>query len=118
MRKPAAPRAKLSPQPALAVDFDGTLQLSDLNWEGIIWMLRAHPLACLSLLYIMLRRGRAAFKMELQRHAEVDGWLPQLPWDERMVELMAEAKKRGREVIVATGSPQRLVSKILKSANL
>lgn len=119
MPKPSrTPTHKPDQAIALAVDFDGTLQLSDLNWEGIIWLLRAKPWACLMLLVTLMRQGKVAFKLELQRHAEEAHWLPALPWDPRMVELMAEAKQQGREVIVATGSSQSMVVRILRQAKL
>ncbi|MCP5405832.1 MAG: UbiA family prenyltransferase [Pseudomonadaceae bacterium] len=96
----------------LVVDFDGTLHRSDLTWEAIAWAMR-HDWRLLWLaVFAYLRHGRAAAKLVLEDHL-LGHWHPDLPLDERTADLLREAQARGRRVVVATGSPQRLVMQVL-----
>lgn len=99
----------------LVVDFDGTMHLSDLNWEGIVWLLKTRPWLALRLGAIMLTRGRAAMKLQLEAWAEQYGWLPSLPWESRVLERAAAEAASGRQVVVVTGSTTKLVEKILRA---
>lgn len=101
----------------LVVDFDGTLHRSDLTWEALAWAAR-HDWWLLGMaLWTYARNGRAACKLLLEDHL-LGHWQPDLPLDERMLELMRKAQTEGRRVVVATGSPQRLVMQVLEPHRL
>lgn len=97
----------------LVVDFDGTLQFSDVNAEGMAWLLRHRPWACVVLAWLLLTQGRAAAKLQLQEWAAKEKWVPPVPLDGRVLALMGEARQAGREVLVVTGSTEKLVAAIL-----
>ena len=116
-RKKAAPRAKAAAVP-LAVDFDGTLQLSDMNWEGFVWLLKRRPWACVMMIWLLATQGRGVMKMAMQEWAERWHWVPRVPLDGRVVKLMEVAKAEGREVVVVTGSAERLVAATMQKMHL
>lgn len=101
----------------LVVDFDGTLQRSDLTWEALAWAARYDGWLLLMAVWTYLREGRAACKLLLEDHL-LGHWFPDLPLDERVLDLLRQAEARGRRVVVATGSPQRLVTQVLESSGL
>ncbi len=102
----------------LIVDFDGTMHLSDLTWEGVFWVARTRPWMLIKLGWLHLRQGRAAMKLALESLAEKYDWVPVLPWEDRVLERIAEEKARGRTVIVVTGSTTRLVKRAVAAKGL
>ncbi len=102
----------------LVVDFDGTMHLSDLTWEGVFWVLKTRPWVLGKLGWLYLRHGRAAMKLALENLAEAYDWVPVLPWEDRVLERIAQEKARGRTVVVVTGSTTRLVKKAVAAKGL
>ncbi len=102
----------------LIVDFDGTMQLSDLTLEGLLWVLKTRPWLLLKLIWLHLTKGRAAMKLTLEQMAEKYDWVPVLPWEERVLERIAQEKARGRTVVVVTGSTTRLVKRAIADKGL
>ena len=87
----------------LCVDCDGTLIRTDLLHEGLLLLVKQAPLALL-LLPFWLLRGKAYFK---QRVAErVAFRWENLPYRQRVLELMQAARAEARPVLLATASPK------------
>lgn len=102
----------------LVVDFDGTMHLNDLNLEAVGWLLWNKPLLLMKLLWIYGFKGRAAMKLRMEEHLEQAGWLPGLLWDEGVLKRIAAEQAKGREVVVVTGSTEKLVKRILAAKGL
>ncbi|MFW5432415.1 MAG: UbiA family prenyltransferase [Methylophilaceae bacterium] len=86
----------------LCVDCDHTLIATDLLYEAFFLMLKQYPLG-LFLLPFWLLKGKAHLKQRLAEKVSFD-WST-LPYREEVVELIEEAKKNKRKVILATASP-------------
>ncbi|MDR1461740.1 MAG: UbiA family prenyltransferase [Azoarcus sp.] len=93
----------------LVVDLDGTLLRSDLLAETGLLFARSHPLRLL-LPFLWLMKGRAAVKHELAAHAEID--VAALPYDEKVLSFIRDARAAGRRVTLATASCQKLAGQI------
>lgn len=102
----------------LIVDFDGTMHLSDLTWEGLFWVCKTRPWMLGKFAWLYLTKGRAAMKLALETFAENYDWTPVLPWEDRVLERIAAEKARGRTVVVVTGSTTRLVKKAVTAKGL
>ncbi|RYG57735.1 MAG: hypothetical protein EON60_14210 [Alphaproteobacteria bacterium] len=102
----------------LIVDFDGTMHLSDLTWEGVFWVLKTRPWMLVKFGWLYVRHGRAAMKLALETYAEKYDWVPVLPWEDRVLERIAEEKARGRTVVVVTGSTTKLVKRAVTAKGL
>lgn len=102
----------------LVVDFDGTMHLSDLTWEGVFWVVKTRPWMLVKLGWLYLWRGKATMKLELESLAEKYDWIPVLPWEDRVLERIAQEKARGRTVVVVTGSTTRLVKRAVVAKGL
>ncbi|TKW61758.1 MAG: hypothetical protein DI628_03810 [Blastochloris viridis] len=102
----------------LIVDFDGTMQLSDLTLEGLLWVLTTRPWLLVKLIWLHITQGRAAMKLTLEQMAEKYDWVPVLPWEERVLERIAQEKARGRTVVVVTGSTTKLVKRAITDKGL
>lgn len=102
----------------LVVDFDGTMHLSDLTWEGIFWVVRTRPWLLIKLGWLHLTRGRAAMKLALDTLAENLDWIPVLPWEDRVLERIAAEKAAGRTVVIVTGSTTKLVKRVVAAKGL
>lgn len=94
---------------AFVVDLDGTLIRSDLLVESAFAFVGADPLRVVSLAR-WLRRGKAALKDGIAAETEID--VAHLPYDERVLALMEEARARGRKVYVASASNERYVAAV------
>lgn len=92
---------------ALIVDIDGSLLRTDMLFECFWAALGRHPVQCLIVLWKHLF-DRALLKQQLAGLAELDVDL--LPVRPVIVEMIARAKRDRREVILASGSDQTLVS--------
>ncbi len=95
-----------APVPPLVVDLDGTLIQTDLLLESLFAYLGAHPFRILSLASA-LSHGKAALKAEIARYAAIDP--ARLPYDERVLSLIREARGKGGQVFLASASNERLV---------
>jgi 4-hydroxybenzoate polyprenyltransferase/phosphoserine phosphatase len=96
-------------EPPLVVDLDGTLLRTDLLVECGLLFLRDQPHRLLAPLQ-WLSRGKAALKHALAHETELD--VSVLPYDEAVIELIRTERGRGRRVVLATASHQRLAERI------
>lgn len=86
----------------LCVDCDGTLIATDLLYEAFFLMLKQYPLG-LFLLPFWLLKGKAHLKQRLAEKVTFN-W-ETLPYREKVIQLINEAKSNDRKVVLATASP-------------
>lgn len=91
--------------PTLVVDLDGTLLPTDLLHESTLRLLKRKPWAAL-LLPFWLLRGRAYLKYKIAAASDLD--CSTLPFNEELLAWLIEEKSRGRRLVLATGSNQKL----------
>jgi phosphoserine phosphatase len=109
---PATPPERPVP---LVVDLDGTLVRTDLLLESLFMLAKRSPHHLL-LLPVWLARGRAALKRELVRRAPPD--VTTLPYRRPLIERLAEEKRRGRRVVLATAADATLAAKVAQHLGL
>lgn len=100
----ASERAAIINARPLFVDLDGTLIGTDLLHEGFIRALRRDP-SVLFKTFGWIKRGLATFKHEIAQRAPVDA--ATLPYREAFVAWLIAERARGRQVILATASPEQ-----------
>ena len=88
--------------PPLVVDLDGTLIKSDLLFEGLILLLRKHPLYFFNL-FIWFLHGKVRLKEEIFKRVRIDPAL--LPYNTDFLDFLKSEKENGKELILATASP-------------
>ncbi len=109
IRQRAAAEA-VSVQPrALAVDLDGTLCRSDTLVEALLTLVKRRPLALLSA-PLWLVRGKAHFKAEVARRADLD--VETLPFNSGLVSWLREEQAAGRRLVLATGADSRIADAV------
>lgn len=101
--------------PPLIVDLDGTLIRTDLLVESLFAYLGADPLRILSLA-AALRNGKAPFKAEIARRVAIDP--AHLPYDERVLSLIRDARDNGGRVYLASASNERYVRDVAEHLGL
>ena len=101
--------------PPLVVDLDGTLIRTDLLVESVFAYLGADPLRVLSLASA-LRSGKASFKAEIARRVAIDP--AHLPYDERVMSLIRDARENGGRVFLASASNERYVRDVAEHLGL
>jgi 4-hydroxybenzoate polyprenyltransferase/phosphoserine phosphatase len=101
--------------PPLVVDLDGTLIRSDLLVESFFAYLGAEPLRFLSLA-MALRKGKAPLKAEIAHRVAIDP--AHLPYDERVLSLIREARDKGGRVFLASASNERYVREVAEHLGL
>ncbi|MBL8705859.1 MAG: UbiA family prenyltransferase [Rhodospirillales bacterium] len=92
----------------LCVDLDGTLIRSDTLVEGIGHLLgdwRSWPGLALA-----FSRGKAGLKQHVAAAAGIDAAL--LPYDERVIALIRDARTAGREVALVTAADRRIADAV------
>jgi 4-hydroxybenzoate polyprenyltransferase len=99
----------------LVVDLDGTLTYSDLLWEALVLFLKNSLLRAWRL-PLWLFAGKAGFKERLAAEVELDP--AALPYDRALLALIQSDREQGREVVLATGSPQRLAERVASHLGL
>jgi len=104
-----------STEAPLYIDLDGTLIKTDLLLEQIFALVKQAPLL-LFVLPLWLLRGRGYLKARLAERATLDP--ASLPYDERVVAQMVEARDRGRRVVLATASDRRYADAIAQHVGL
>jgi 4-hydroxybenzoate polyprenyltransferase/phosphoserine phosphatase len=90
---------------------DGTLLATDVMWEAILIAVRTKP-ALLFRLPFWLLWGRAFVKQQLARHVALNPAL--LPYNERVVSLVADARRGGRYVILATAADRVVAESVAR----
>jgi 4-hydroxybenzoate polyprenyltransferase len=93
----------------VVVDLDGTLLRSDLLIESAFAFVGSHPLRIVSLIGL-LSRGKAALKDGIASKTAID--VKHLPYDDRVLEIMEEARRDGRKIYIASASNERYVEAI------
>ncbi len=96
-------------QKPLIIDADGTLLATDMLYECFWAALGKHPVSCLkSLLFNWVRPAK--LKQELAKLAGLD--VASLPTRPEIVAVCAAARRSGRQILIASGSDQKLVSQL------
>jgi len=95
--------------PPLVVDLDGTLVKTDLLLESLVSMLRQAPLSLFALPCWLLK-GRAHLKREIARRARLDVAL--LPYHCVLLEQLRVEHGKGRSIVLATASDERLAQQV------
>ena len=99
----------------LVVDLDETVVRTDLLVEQWLVLLRQRPLAALSLLR-QLRQGRAHFKRCLARIVSLQPG--RLPYRSDVLAYLADQKRRGRRLILATGADAIVAEGVARELDL
>lgn len=105
----AVPETASADRAALVVDLDGTLLATDLLHESALLLAKHHPLALLRLPF-WLARGKARMKTEIAERVLPD--VAALPYREDVLEFIHAARRKGRRVVLATASHQRLAQAV------
>ncbi len=95
--------------PPLVIDLDGTLLRSDLLIESGLAFVRAHPAHAIAPLAWLLY-GKASLKARLANETRLD--VSHLPYDQRVLKLIAEERAKGRQIVLATASHKTYAEKI------
>ena len=101
--------APATTDPVLCVDLDRTLVAADTLVEALLQMLRRNP-ALLLLLPWWLLRGRAHFKEQVARRAELDA--ARLPYNPEVLAFLQRERQRGRTLVLATAADRRIAAAI------
>ena len=88
----------------LCVDLDGTLIRTDSLVETAALFLKQYFLMAV-LFPIWLLSGRARFKEEIASRIKLD--VAYLPYEDKVIDVIRQARGDGREVILCTGANQR-----------
>ena len=94
----------------LCVDLDGTLVRSDTLLEAIRCLLQENILY-LFMLPIWLSQGVISFKFQVIMHTRKFD-VSKLPYNQSVLDLIAEEKEAGRPIVLATASPYPVAEKI------
>jgi len=96
----------------LCVDLDGTLVRGDCLFAALFWLLKHKPLRLPGLFFVLLKRGRAAFKREVALAAEgFDASM--LPVVREVSQWCAARATEGRELWLVSGSDVLWVNHII-----
>jgi 4-hydroxybenzoate polyprenyltransferase/phosphoserine phosphatase len=106
----AAGNAKPSLAVPLVVDLDGTLVKTDLLIEGILWLLRRHPLALVDAIRWLLAGGKARLKAEVAQRAPLDP--ATLPYHAGLLESLRRRKREGQPLVLATAADRRAATAV------
>jgi 4-hydroxybenzoate polyprenyltransferase/phosphoserine phosphatase len=93
----------------LCVDLDGTLVRSDLLAESLLLLIRRNPFYVLALPFWLLR-GKAHMKQEIARRVRLDPAL--LPFHQPLLDHLAQEKRNGRTVVLATASDRMIADDV------
>ena len=102
-------------QPPLVVDLDGTLLRSDLLVETGFACVAENPFSLFSLLKA-LAGGRAHLEAVIAQTVSIDP--AHLPYDDRVISTIKEARAAGRKVYLASASNERFVENIARHLGL
>ena len=95
--------------PPLVLDLDGTLVETDLSLESIGRLLRQQPSAFFALPRWLLK-GRAYLKRQIAQRVEIDPAL--LPYRTALLDYARAEHGKGRPIILATASDQRVANQV------
>lgn len=93
----------------LVVDLDGTLVRTDLLVESVLACVAAQPSRIVWVLRLLFR-GKAALKDRIAAITKIG--VSDLPYEERVLALMTDARSAGRKVYIASASNERYVAAV------
>ncbi|RLP55738.1 MAG: UbiA family prenyltransferase [Ketobacter sp.] len=93
----------------LVVDLDGTLIRSDLLIESFLMLIKDNPFN-LILVLCWLVKGKAHLKAEIAKRVDIPVDL--LPYNQDVLDYLAQEKAKGREIVLATASNERYAKAI------
>jgi 4-hydroxybenzoate polyprenyltransferase len=99
----------------LCVDLDGTLVLSDTLHEALLLLAKGSPLS-LAKLPTWLIGGKARFKQLVAERVELHP--SGLPYCEDVLELIRDARERGRPIALVTAAPPRIANAVASHLGL
>ena len=103
------------PAPPLVIDLDGTLIRTDLLVKSFFAHLGANPLRAFALASSIFG-GRARLKAEIAKDTPIE--VERLPYDQRVLSLVREARANGRPVYLASASHERYVRGVAEHLGL
>ena len=101
--------APATPLPPLVVDLDGTLLETDMLLELLFCLLRQAPSAAFCL-PLWLLKGRANLKHQIAKRVRLD--VASLPYRAALLEQLRVEHGKGRSIVLATGSDERLARQV------
>lgn len=99
----------------LVVDLDGSLIHTDLTFESIFLFLKSHPRQVFFLFFWFLK-GRAYFKRQLAQRISMR--MDLLPYNQDVLTYLKDQKRKGRSLILATGSDILLAQEVARHLDL
>lgn len=102
-------RMLLKPPPPLVIDLDGTLICTDTFHEMMLRVLYEKPWMLIFLPFWFLK-GRPYAKTRLMQSIALDP--ASLPYNHQFLEFAHAEAKKGRPLILATGTPQKLAENV------
>ena len=93
----------------LVVDLDGTLVKTDLLVESLFVLVKQNPFYVV-LLPFWLLKGKAYLKREINRRVTLDVTI--LPYHRKLIGYLELEQKRGRPLVLATGSDERIARQV------
>jgi 4-hydroxybenzoate polyprenyltransferase len=106
--------AALSPAVPLCVDLDGTLVKSDTFHDALCVLVRTHPASVPRIPGWLISGGKARVKAEVAARVPLDA--SHLPYNHSVLNFLAEQRRLGRPVYLATGADISLANRV--AANL
>jgi 4-hydroxybenzoate polyprenyltransferase len=99
-----------APPVPLCVDLDGTLVKSDTFHDALCVLLRTHSASLLSLPSWLISGGKARVKAEVAARAPLDA--AHLPYNHPVLHFVAEQRRLGHPVYLATGADISLANRV------
>ncbi len=99
----------------LVVDLDGSLIHTDLTFESIFLFLKQYPHQAF-FLFIWFLKGRSYFKRQLSQRISMR--IDLLPYNQDVLAYLKEEKRKGRSLILATGSDILLAQEVARYLDL
>lgn len=100
----------------LFVDLDGTLVKTDLLAEGAVALLKSSPLYLFSMLFWLVKGGKARLKAEIANRVTLD--INTLPLQTEFVEYLQSEFQQGRRLYLATASNYVLAKRVADRLNI
>ena len=100
--------AAAAPAVPLCVDLDGTLVKSDTFHDALCILARTHPGSLLRIPLWLISGGKARVKAEVASRAPLDA--SHLPYNHAVLQFLAEQRRLGRPIYLATGADVSLAT--------
>lgn len=99
----------------LCVDLDGTLIASDTLLESTLKLIKQKPLLIFSFL-IWILHGKLYFKQKVHSYVLIDA--STLPYRKEIIEFIIQEQNKGREIVLATASLDKVANLISEKLGL